>query len=789
LVRDLPDPASIDQHLNVPSLRITDRNGKLLYEAMTPDGGRNQVVSLEKIAPALQQATIATEDSHFYQNPGVDLGGILRAAWINLRGGETLAGGSTITQQVARNLLMSEDERYSRSLTRKLRETYLAWNLARQLSKDKILAIYLNQMYYGNLSYGVEAASQTYFGRPASDLDLAQAALLAGIPQAPALYDPYQHPEAARQRQIVVLSLMEKNGAITAEQRALAEAEPLVYNREPYPIHAPHFVMMVRAEAQQYISTEQVYQHGGVTVRTTLDLDWQSHAEDAIQRQLERLREKGEKSTGHNLNDAALVALNPASGEILAMVGSPDYFDEKISGSVNMALAPRQPGSALKPLIYAAAFDPQQSDAWTPASMLLDVTTHFVTHDGKAYTPANYDGLEHGPVLARQALASSLNIPAVLTLQHVGLERFFTLAGALGITTLGDPDQYDLSLALGGGEVSLLELTAAYGALADGGARVTPVAILDIRDPQGNILFTPQPAARPRVLDLRVAWLISDILSDDSARELGFGLNSVLQIGRPAAVKTGTTTNFHDNWTVGYTPDLVVGVWAGNADHTAMHNVNGLTGAAPIWSDFMRTVLNGQPKHSFQRPVGLSQVEICAFSGMLPTTACPYRRQEWFINGTRPTQSDTIFQLVKVDAATGQIASAQTPPDRQVSRVAMNLPPQAVPWAQANHQLLASSSSDRATSNPASSGLHFISPANGSIYHLAAGLSADSQRLQVKLAGASDSGPVTLWVDGREEATLAGPDYEFWWPLEPGSHTLRASASETASETISIEVK
>jgi penicillin-binding protein 1C len=796
---DLPDPATINQQLNTPSLRVTDRSGRLLYEAFSGDGGRHTVVDLQKIPLALQQATIATEDSSFYQNPGVDLGGILRSAWINLQGGETLAGGSTITQQVARNLLISQNERSERSLRRKLRETFLAWNLAHTLSKDEILALYLNQMYYGSLTYGVEAASQTYFGKPVSELDLAESALLAGIPQSPTAYDPLQHPEAAKQRQKVVLSLMEKAGLLNTEQRTLAEGEPLVYNPTPYPIQAPHFVMMVRQEAAALVSAEEVYRLGGVTIRTTLDLDWQQHAEEVVLHQIDRLRQEEAKSTSHNLNDAALVALNPANGQILAMVGSPDYFDEQISGAVNMALAPRQPGSALKPLIYAAAFDPAQSQPWTAATLLLDVSTNFTTHDGKAYTPANYDQVEHGPVLARTALASSLNIPAVLTLQHVGMERLFAEAGSLGISTLGDPDQYDLSLALGGGEVNLLELSAAYGALADGGFRLTPQSILDIEDPQGNVIYTPTPAPRPQVIDRRAAWLITDILSDDKAREIGFGLNSVLQIGRPAAVKTGTTTNFHDNWTIGYTPDLVVGVWAGNANHMAMHEVNGLTGAAPIWAEFMRTVLNGQPEHSFTRPPGLEQVEICSFSGLLPTPACPYRRLEWFIDGTQPTRPDSIFHQVEVDTATGQLANEQTPAERKSSRLVLDLPPQAIPWAHANYQLVYSellADQPVAAGGPTSAagGLQFLSPANRSIYHMAAGLNGDAQRLLVKLTGGPELQKVTLWIDDRAVVTFTGAPFEFWWPLQQGQHTLRAEGStpqgETLnSESISIEIK
>ena len=481
------------------------------------------------------------------------------------------------------------------------------------------------------------------------------------------------------------------------------------------------------------------------------------------------------------------------------MVGSPDYFSEQISGAVNMTLAPRQPGSALKPLIYTAAFDPAQSRPWTAATMLLDVTTNFTTHDGKAYTPANYDQVEHGPVLARTALASSLNIPAVLTLQHVGLERLLAEAGSLGITTLGDPDQYDLSLALGGGEVNLLELTAAYGALADGGARLTPQAILDIEDPQGNVIYTPPQPARPQVIDPRVAWLISDILSDDAAREIGFGLNSVLQIGQPAAVKTGTTTNFHDNWTVGYTPDLVVGVWAGNANHEAMRDVNGLTGAAPIWAEFMRTVLNGRPERGFTRPPGLVQVEICSLSGLLPTPDCPYRRLEWFIDGTQPTQPDTIYHTVTVDTATGQPATVQTPPQQQVSRLALDLPPQAIPWAHANHVLVYSEllAGQPQTGNPQANnagGMQFLSPPDRSVYHLAPGLNTGDQRLLIQFSGSPALKGVTLWIDERSVATFSAAPFEFWWPLEPGQHTLRTTAtdpqgSSVESASITIEVK
>jgi membrane peptidoglycan carboxypeptidase len=421
LCRDLPSLAKLPEQLATPSVRIVDRNGRLLYEALDQGGGRHNVVSLAKVPLACQQATIATEDHSFYTNPGVDLRGMIRAAWINLQGGETIAGGSTITQQVVRDLLLESGERGERSLRRKLREVILAWQLSRQKSKDEILALYLNQTYYGGMAYGIEAAAQTFFGQPVERLDLAECALIAGLPQAPALYNPFTYLEAARKRQQVVLALMAADGSITAEQEKLAAEEELVLSESPYPIEAPHFVMLVRNQLDQLFSTEQIYQQGGLVVRTSIDLDWQHQAEDAIRRQLESLQRSPDE-LGHNVNDAALVALDPHTGQILALVGSPDYFNTAASGAINMALAPRQPGSALKPLLYGAALDPSSpSGGWTAATMMLDVRTSFLTADGKAYTPSNYDLRERGPVLVRTALASSLNIPAVLTLDHVGL--------------------------------------------------------------------------------------------------------------------------------------------------------------------------------------------------------------------------------------------------------------------------------------------------------------------------------------------------------------------------------
>ncbi|OGO34521.1 MAG: penicillin-binding protein 1C, partial [Chloroflexi bacterium RBG_16_57_11] len=784
LFDDLPAWDSLPERLQTPSVRIEDRNGRLLYEALEDQGGRHVVVPIGSIPLACRQAAIATEDRRFYAHPGVDLQGVLRAAWINLRGGQALAGGSTITQQVARNLLLEDAERGERSLRRKLREAFLAWRLTSHYSKDEVLAYYLNQTYYGGMAYGLEAAAQTFFGKPVSVLDLAECAMLAGLPQAPAFYNPYTDLAAARHRQSIVLSLMEQDGYITTEQLQLAEREALILAEKPYPIEAPHFVMMVRSELDRLFSAQEIYQHGGLVVRTSLDLDWQKLAEAAVLHHLKQL-ERSEAGLGHNVNNAALVALDPHDGAILALVGSPDYFDGAHAGAINMALAPRQPGSAIKPLVYAAALDPSgPGGGWTAGTMLLDVSTSFVTHEGKAYTPANYDLREHGPVLVREALASSLNIPAVLTLQHVGMENFSNLAKKVGISTLGDPQTYDLSLALGGGEVRLIELTAAYAVFANRGYSVRPQFILEVQDFSGTQLYRPGMPLQVRLLDERLAWLISDILSDPEARRLGFGLNSLLRLDRPAAVKTGTTSNFHDNWTVGYTPDLVVGVWSGNTDYQPMRDVNGLSGAAPIWHQFMRSVLDDRPPQQFTRPPGLVQVEICRLSGLLPTQACPYRRLEWFIDGTQPVELDRFYQEVTVDLNTGKLASQATPPEQSLRRVALDLPPQAYPWARAQGLSLyadlistaLAGRSEQPSPEQSSSqiapdqSLILLSPASGGIFRLSPTIEAGAQR--IRLEAATDLGltDVTLWVDEAQISRQDSAPFQAWWTLTPGVH-------------------
>ncbi len=798
-------------YASAPSSKIYDRYGRLLYEMPPPHTGSHSPVPLSDVPLALRQALIATEDATFYSNPGVDARAILRAVWINLRGGEILSGASTLTQQLARNLLMSPEERYEQTLRRKLREAALAWRISQEFSKDQILELYLNEIYFGNMAYGVEAAAQAYFGKPVRDLDLAESALLAGLPQAPAYYNPLENLEGARARQAVVLDLMVAQGYITGEQARQAKAEELYFASTPFDIRAPHFVMYVRGLLEQELGLERVEQ-GGLHIYTTLDLDLNDAARDIMRYRLSRLAEcDGQQADcppgGHNARNAALVALDPGTGEILTMVGSPDYFSARISGAVNGATALRQPGSSIKPITYAAAF--ARGDL-TPATMILDVRASFLTAEGTAYVPMNYDLQFRGPVRLREALASSYNLVAVKVLDTTGVANMTGLARRLGMTTFDDQEMLGLSVTLGGGEVRLLEETAAYAAFANGGYAVRPVAIHRVEDEAGAVLWSPEPGLGCRVLDERVAYLITNVLSDDQARIPSFGEGSVLKLTRPAAVKTGTTTDYRDNWTVGYTPQLVAGVWAGNADNEPMLGVSGISGAAPIWHDFMELALRGQRVQDFRRPEGLVEVEVCSLSGLLPEPECPHRVQELFIQGTEPTETCAMHRRIAIDRATGLRATAATPPERIVEQVFTVLPPEALDWARQQGipqpPLAASAGSSVAEldGQPAeveapvqgqeamAQLLTMSSPDRGAVYLLDGDLPRDAQRIVVSAYPSSDTRlrEVTLWADGVLLARFATPPYKILWQLEPGAHVFWAEGiSNGGDEVKSDEVR
>ncbi len=564
--------------------RIYDRRGALLAELW--EEGRRTWVGLDRISPHLINATIATEDATFYSNVGVDPARIFGAALRNAQEGQVVSGASTITMQLARNLFLGPEQRYSQTMDRKLLEAGLAQELTALFSKDELLEMYLNLLNYGHLAYGPEAASQVYFGKPAAALTLAEAALLAGIPQGPAYLDPFRDFPAAKARQRVVLDLMARHGYLSQEQADAAYAEPLALNPDPdrRVFLAPHFVFYVQDVLDARLG-QGVAVRAGLTVTTTLDLRFQDLAQEIVARTVAALGPK------HDLTNAALVALRPFSGEVLAMVGSAAFGDERISGQVNVARSPRQPGSAIKPLLYALAFD---QNLISPASVLWDIPVVYDLGNGLQYKPTNYDGKFHGPVTVRTALANSYNIPAVKLLDAVTVERLLQRAAAFGIRSLDrGSDWYGLSLTLGGGEVTLLELTAAYAALASEGRQVAAEPILAVVDSRGRpVPLALRPPGEPlQAVSPAAAFLVTDILADNKARTPMFGADSPLRLTRPAAAKTGTTDDWRDNWTLGYTRFLVAGVWAGNTDGRPMKKVSGVAGAGPVWHDFMEGVL------------------------------------------------------------------------------------------------------------------------------------------------------------------------------------------------------
>lgn len=784
---DLPSIDLLQNGMALPSTRIYDRNGKLLYEILPPEQGRHTVVGLEAIPQHCRSAVIATEDANFYQHPGVDPVGIVRAVWINVSGGEVMSGGSTITQQVARILLLDPQQRAARTVHRKLREMALAVQLQSRYSKDEVLALYLNQAYFGNLAYGIEAAARAYFGKSSASLSLAECALLAGLLQSPVAYDPLTNLEVAQDRQDVVLNLMVQYGAITSTQAEQARKDELQFAASPFPIQAPHFVMAVWTQLGR-LYPDRLY-GDGLDVVTTLDLDWQQAAQVTVRRQLERLNTR---EVPANASSAAVVAINPLTGEVLTMLGSPDYFNPMIDGAVNAALALRQPGSALKPFTYAAAMNPTLPEPWTAATVVLDVKTPFVTRRLEPYLPANYGFREHGPASVREALASSYNIPAVVALESVGIERMVQLAVNAGLTTLATHSQVDLAVTLGGGEVRLLDLVQAFSIFPNGGSRIEPVMItrVTVRD-SGEVLYQWQPP-RPsaRVIDERIAFLINDILSDSSARAEEFGRVSALDLARPAAAKTGTTTDFRDNWTVGYTPDLVVGVWVGNTNNAPMVDVTGISGAAPIWNEFMRRVLVGRPANGFQRPAELERVEVCAISGLLPTSACTLRKSEWFIPGTAPTEYDQVYQVIDVDIQTGLPADENTPPERRMPQTFVALPPEAQDWARENGLRLLpqgfGTGGDPQTVAANSQTVRILSPAPYITYQIDPTQPVDAQRVRMRASAPPNALSVTFALNQQPVATVgaaSGQVFELWWPLAVGEYELTASVELSDGST------
>ncbi|HET6445046.1 MAG TPA: transglycosylase domain-containing protein, partial [candidate division Zixibacteria bacterium] len=657
-----------------------ERDLVLIYEVIDPLGGDREWLSLDEMPLSIVDATVAIEDKTFWTNQGYDLEGIGRAFYEYVLEGGQIQGGSSITQQLVKNTLIEEERRLVgedvgyEDYERKVEELLLAHRISQVYSKEQILEWYINTNFYGNLAYGIEAASRVYFDKPSSQLNLAEAAILAAIPQSPAL-NPIDNPDLAKDRQELVLESMFREGMIDRDTLTAAKDTPVEVSpgiEERFDIIAPHFAIYVRKQLEEMFGPEQVLR-GGLRVYTSLDLTMQEQAECVARTHVERL--SGEGSIGpdeadiaacpaleflapmrasdvgvdHQIGNASLVALDPRTAEIKAMVGSIDYWDEEIDGSFNVAVdGLRQPGSSFKPFTYLTAL----SQGYTAATMVLDVEADFGTdYNGVAYVPQNYDRRFHGAMRMREALGNSYNVPAVEVMSWVGVDKVIRSAHSLGITSLDEgPNKYGLPLTLGGGEVKLLDMVYSFSVLDNMGVMrgqpvpeseqrlgfrtLDPVAILRVEDKDGQIIYEYNQTQQREILTPQLAFLMNDMLSDRNVRCSAFGCPNALELpaNRPAAVKTGTTNNYLDAWTVGYTPQLVTGVWVGNTDNAPMENVPGSKGAAPIWQAFMGWAHQEEPIESWELPTGLTRQSVCDVSGLIPTQHCR-TVVEYFIEG------------------------------------------------------------------------------------------------------------------------------------------------------------
>ncbi len=622
ILKDLPSPDRLITRDQAVSTKIYDKNKQLLFTVF--NGSQNRtLVKLEEIPDQVEQATIAIEDKDFYKHPGFSIRGITRAVWKNLSE-SNVQGGSTITQQLIKNALLTPEKNWKR----KVKELILSIQAELIFSKQEILQMYLNEVPYGGTAYGVEEAAQTYFSKSVKDLNLAEAALLAGLPAAPTRFSPFgANPKLALIRQHQVLDAMVKNNYITQQQSDEAKKQKIILSPQKTDIKAPHFVMYIKDLLVQKYGTKMVEQ-GGLRVYTSLDLEVQNMAQQFVTEEIDKL------STMRVTNGAALVT-NPKTGEVLAMVGSKDYYDVANDGNVNVTIMPRQPGSSIKVITYSLALE----KGFTPATTIADTPITYKIPGTEPYSPANYDLSFHGNVSLRTALACSYNVPAVKTLAVFGINNMIDLAQNMGITTWNDRSRFGLALTLGAGEVKMTDMAVVYGTLANMGKKVNLNPILMVTDSKGKTLSRFEKSNPESVLDPKVAFLITDVLKDNQARTPAFGPSSLLKIpNHEVAVKTGTTNDKKDNWTIGYTQDFVVTVWVGNNDNTPMSAVaSGVTGASPIWNHIINELLKNKTAHKFDLPEELVKVKVCSINGLLPCDGCP-SKEEYFVKGTEPKQ-------------------------------------------------------------------------------------------------------------------------------------------------------
>lgn len=659
-VKDLPSPKNLTSQENFSvSTQIFDRNGKLLYEIYADE---NRIpINIKDLPPYVLQATISIEDKNFYKHFGFDVEGIIRAVKNNLTG-DRLEGGSTITQQLVKNALLSPE----RSFKRKIKEATLSVLTEIIYTKEEILEMYLNYISYGGTAVGIEAASRKYFDKSATDLSLAEAAMLVGLPQAPSLYSPFgSNPERAKDRQAEVLRRMAEEGYITQLEAENAKSETLQFALKKTDIQAPHFVFYVRDLLYEKYGEETI-EKGGLRVTTTLDLDLQEAAQASLSAEIDNLQRL-------KVGNGAAMVTKPNTGEILAMIGSKNYFNSEEDGQVNVALAYRQPGSSIKPIVYATAF---QEKTLNPGTILLDIPTCFKLPNQADYCPNNYTGDFKGPISVRQSLGNSLNIPAVKTVSTIGVPTFIDQAKKMGITGWDDPSNYGPSIALGGGEVRMIDMAQTFGSLANLGIKVPLTPILKIENYKGELIedynvektkqdlkdlqadeYSNQQDDLERVLEAGPAYLVSHIMQDNTARVLAFGSNSQLVIpGQVVSAKTGTTNDLKDNWTIGFTPEFLTVTWVGNNDNSSMSYVaSGVTGAAPIFNDIMSYVLKNKEPLWQEKPESVIKGPICSsgFPPQLDENNCGVIGEDYYWKEGQPSLSTKIEKEVWIRPETG----------------------------------------------------------------------------------------------------------------------------------------
>lgn len=820
----LPFPREKLQPAPVISLRLTDRHGLLLREVLSDEEGRCRWINLRQVSPAVIKATLAAEDKNFFFHGGIDPLALLRAGYQNLKSGQIISGGSTITQQVVRNIY-----HFPRNLFWKGVEMWLALRLEHSLSKEEILTQYLNRIFYGHLAYGIEAAARLYFDKPAAHLSLAEAAFLAALPRSPVLLNPYQNFHQVKKQQLVILRRLLRSKMITPEEYQQARQQPLNLVPEKYHFRAPHFtrrlLALIPAEKKRNISL----------IQTTLDYFLQQKIELLLQNHLKTIEK-------HRVTNGAVIVLNNQTGEVLAYVGSADFFDSHHSGQIDGVLALRQPGSTLKPFTYALALE----QGLTAADLIPDIETHLSTAGGD-YSPRNYDGQFHGPVRLRTALACSYNVPAVRLVAQFGAELLLDRLHRLGFQSLREkPSYYGVGLTLGNGEVTLLELTRAYAALARGGLTLREKLSQRVLDNTGREITIQKFSPPRRVFSPQISYIVTHILSDNTARAPAFGYGSPLHLPFPCAAKTGTSKDFRDNWTIGFTPEYTVGVWVGNFDGRPMNNVSGITGCGPLFRDIMLLLEERGSGGDFNEPPGLVKVSICPLSGRRPNPSCPGKIEEIFLQGTEPPPEKTcdFHQLVRVDKETGQPVDEAWPADKVVEKIQVVYPPLYHQWAIRARKISLNSfnlssvraearrlhqtttadkpedgslhSSNRgenqlndlipASSSPGESHRQYLEkmvsrtqpikiifPDEGDIFKIDPVLRPEFQTipLQVMVTAGLKIKLLKWYVDDRPYAQINYPS-EIRWSLKPGRHTFQVVAqtdkNKIKSDPVTIEV-